>query len=603
MTQLKKKLNLKDLFYIFIILVFTVTVAVIDSGYTEEHNESSISMEIGWTDEDGALINLSKLPAGNSVISTELPDQEINDKRLCLKSIDTFFDVSADGKEIYSYRPKISKLLGRSYGMYVHDIYIPAGAKELTLRAEPVFKGKSPLLKDVVIEDAGEYMTDLLKNNILAFIRSSITIIFGLILLILGIPNGILSRSSGLDLISFGTLCVLLGFIGLNDTYMPQIITQMPAAVRVITYICLIFIPYPALSFFSSASGIRDSKIIRGSLIVCMVNFIATVALTYTGISDYYHMVNVSHIVITAGFFAAAFMVGSAIAKHTIRPNLVRSLSLGLSACIAGAAIDVIRYHRGNINGFSNYSRTGVLIFLFIMGIYMFRDQVRALNQKHKDNITFINEITAAFAKIIDMKDRYTNGHSSRVAKYTAMLARELGYDEDTVQKYYRIALLHDIGKIGIPQSVLNKPGKLTEEEFEIIKSHTTKGYEVLKDISIMPELSVGAGAHHERPDGKGYPKGLKGDEIPKVAQIIAVADCFDAMYSNRPYRERMNFDIAVSIIKEVSGTQLSGEVVDAFLRLVDNGKFRAPDDKGGGSTENIDNIHKKFGMAAEKKS
>ena len=87
MTQLKKKLNLKDLFYIFIILVFTVTVSVIDSGYTEEHNESSISMEIGWTDEDGALINLSKLPAGNSVISTELPDQEINDKRLCLKSI------------------------------------------------------------------------------------------------------------------------------------------------------------------------------------------------------------------------------------------------------------------------------------------------------------------------------------------------------------------------------------------------------------------------------------------------------------------------------------------------------------------------------------
>ena len=183
------------------------------------------------------------------------------------------------------------------------------------------------------------------------------------------------------------------------------------------------------------------------------------------------------------------------------------------------------------------------------------------------------------------------------------MLASALRYDEDTVQKYYRIALLHDIGKIGIPQSVLNKPGKLTEEEFEIIKSHTTKGYEVLKDISIMPELSVGAGAHHERPDGKGYPKGLKGDEIPKVAQIIAVADCFDAMYSNRPYRERMNFDIAVSIIKEVSGTQLSSEVVDAFLRLVDNGKFRAPDDKGGGSTENIDNIHKKFGMAAEKKS
>ncbi|MBR7174789.1 MAG: HD domain-containing protein, partial [Clostridia bacterium] len=140
---------------------------------------------------------------------------------------------------------------------------------------------------------------------------------------------------------------------------------------------------------------------------------------------------------------------------------------------------------------------------------------------------------------------------------------------------------------------VLNKPGKLSDEEFETIKSHTSKGYDVLKEIHIMPELAVGAQAHHERPDGKGYPNHLKGDEIPRVAQIIAVADCFDAMYSNRPYRNRMNFDKAVSIIQEVSGTQLSPDVVDAFMRLVEKGEFRAPDDDGGGTTENIDNIHK----------
>ena len=108
-----------------------------------------------------------------------------------------------------------------------------------------------------------------------------------------------------------------------------------------------------------------------------------------------------------------------------------------------------------------------------------------------------------------------------------------------------------------------------------------------------MPELAVGAQAHHERPDGKGYPGHLKGDEIPRVAQIIAVADCCDAMYSDRPYRNRMNFDKAVSIIQEVSGTQLTADVVDAFMRLVARGEFRAPDDHGGGTTENIDNIHK----------
>ena len=117
-----------------------------------------------------------------------------------------------------------------------------------------------------------------------------------------------------------------------------------------------------------------------------------------------------------------------------------------------------------------------------------------------------------------------------------------------------------------------------------------------------MPELAIGAGEHHERPDGKGYPKGLKGDEIARVAQIIGVADTFDAMYSDRPYRKRMNFDKAVSIISEVSGTQLTPDVVDAFLRLVERGEFRHPDDVGGGTTEDIDNIHKKQDKEEEEK-
>ncbi|MBO7703866.1 MAG: HD domain-containing protein, partial [Solobacterium sp.] len=164
----------------------------------------------------------------------------------------------------------------------------------------------------------------------------------------------------------------------------------------------------------------------------------------------------------------------------------------------------------------------GLLVIGLIVYFYV-RRKTAALMKKEKENRIFIREMTQAFAKTIDMKDNYTNGHSTRVADYTAMLTRELGYDEETVEKYYNIALLHDIGKIGVPVEVLNKPGKLTDEEFNIIKSHSSLGYSVLKDISIMPELAVGAGAHHERPDGRGYPRGLKGDEIPRVAQIIAV--------------------------------------------------------------------------------
>lgn len=192
-----------------------------------------------------------------------------------------------------------------------------------------------------------------------------------------------------------------------------------------------------------------------------------------------------------------------------------RAWSSGSALWGVGVALDILRYYNQQSYGSSGYTRISVLVFTLMMGVYLFREQTRALRQKQQENSEFISEITTAFAKVIDMKDSYTNGHSARVAKYTAMLARELGCDDETVEKYCRIAQLHDEGKIGIPKAVLNKPGKLTDEEYDIIKSHTTKGYDVLKDISIMPELATGAEFHHERPDGRGYPNGLKGGEIP----------------------------------------------------------------------------------------
>ena len=270
--------------------------------------------------------------------------------------------------------------------------------------------------------------------------------------------------------------------------------------------------------------------------------------------------------------------------------------------CVAYAGADI------SMDEIHDYTRNFVLIVVIIaaaflaayviIGLRMSINQNKAneldivLEQQRRDK-QLLREIIESFAKVIDMKDSYTQGHSTRVAKYTEMLARELGYDEETIEQYYYVALMHDIGKIGIPDQVLNKPGKLTDEEYEIIKSHTVRGYDVLKSISLMPEIGVGAEGHHERPDGKGYPNGLKDGEIPRVAQVIAVADTFDAMYSDRPYRKRMNYEKAVSIIRDAAGTQLTSDVVDAFLRLAEKGEFRAPDDVGGGTFEDISNIHK----------
>ena len=194
--------------------------------------------------------------------------------------------------------------------------------------------------------------------------------------------------------------------------------------------------------------------------------------------------------------------------------------------------------------------------------------------EEQKDKQRLINEMTKVFAKCIDMKDQYTQGHSTRVAIYTAMIAKKLGKSQEEIEKIFNIALLHDIGKISIPDKILNKPGRLDDDEFAIMKSHSQNGYNVLKEIEIAPDISLGAGCHHEKYDGSGYPRHLKGDEIPEVAQIIAVADAFDAMYSTRPYRRQMPLEEVVNEIKRCSGSQFNPKMVDAFLELIDQGAF-----------------------------
>ncbi len=213
----------------------------------------------------------------------------------------------------------------------------------------------------------------------------------------------------------------------------------------------------------------------------------------------------------------------------------------------------------------------------FLIWKYFRRKNERLLEKQEKDK-QLINQIIHTFAKCIDMRDSQNRGHSFRVAIYTRMLAEELkearGYTDDQINEFYNIALLHDIGKLGIPDSILNKPEQLDENEYEIVKAHAKKGEEILSEVNLVENLAVGAGCHHERIDGKGYPGGLKGEEIPEVAKIIAVADTFDAMYSTRPYRKRLDLSVVLKEMDKIKGTQLEEEVVDALLKLAEDNKI-----------------------------
>jgi HD-GYP domain-containing protein (c-di-GMP phosphodiesterase class II) len=218
------------------------------------------------------------------------------------------------------------------------------------------------------------------------------------------------------------------------------------------------------------------------------------------------------------------------------------------------------------------------LLFLLVFVVIQQIDDIRKVRNKLENEISKKNlekeqlliHIVQTLAGTIDAKDTYTNGHSGRVAEYSMEIARRAGYPAQRQSDIYMMGLLHDVGKIGIPDAVINKPARLTDEEYEIIKTHPVMGARILKNIQEMPKLATGARWHHERYDGRGYPDGLKGGDIPEEARIIAVADAYDAMTSRRSYRGVMSQEKVRSEIEKGRGTQFDPRFADIMLAMID---------------------------------
>ena len=187
-----------------------------------------------------------------------------------------------------------------------------------------------------------------------------------------------------------------------------------------------------------------------------------------------------------------------------------------------------------------------------------------------KQKESLLTSVIRAMVSAIEAKDQYTRGHSDRVALYGRALAEQLGLSDNYQEKIYLSGLLHDVGKIGVSDATLRKPGKLTDEEFEEIKKHPDEGWAILNDIEQVRDILPGVLYHHERIDGRGYPDGLRGLDIPLDGRILAVADAYDAMTSDRPYRQGMPVEKADSILREGAGTQWDAAIIDAFFEAKD---------------------------------
>lgn len=223
------------------------------------------------------------------------------------------------------------------------------------------------------------------------------------------------------------------------------------------------------------------------------------------------------------------------------------------------------------------------------------RDLQRRLDEKTKEMERITIQAIMTVANTVDAKDDYTKGHSMRVAAYAEILAQRLGWSEEEIQNIYYVAMLHDVGKIGVPDAVLNKPFRLTDVEFRLIKGHTIMGAEILKDFKMFPNVSVGAKYHHERYDGKGYPEGLKGESIPLIARVIGLVDSYDAMTSNRVYRRRLRDDFVMEELRKGKGTQWDPDLVDIFIGLIEEGALEQawmPEDDMASPIFGSDNIY-----------
>ncbi|MBP5280525.1 MAG: HD-GYP domain-containing protein [Erysipelotrichaceae bacterium] len=276
--------------------------------------------------------------------------------------------------------------------------------------------------------------------------------------------------------------------------------------------------------------------------------------------------------------FLTIFIQESIIIQYADR--LKKGLVVGLALSIALPTFaSIIQFLFYGIS-LTSITMTAVVIVFFVYALYSLGDEVGKARMRELEfykkaqerEAALFEETTQALANAIDAKDKYTSGHSTRVAELSRRIAKEAGFTDHESDRVYFAALLHDVGKIGVIDDIISKPGKLTDEEFENIKLHPVLGYQILSSIKQSPYLSDGAHYHHEHYDGSGYPDGLKGEEIPVIARIIAVADAYDAMTSSRSYRGALSKEEVRSEILNGMGKQFDTKFAAILLIMIDNG-------------------------------
>lgn len=379
--------------------------------------------------------------------------------------------------------------------------------------------------------------------------------------------------------------CMLMGSVWMiGESKMRQILVPNASGLATSCFIMLMLCPLPISLYVNNLQKGKYKKIFQPICFIALLNFIICTILHLTGVADYIETMPAAHAILIITFLAVILTFWIRYWNHRSRSDCL--LFFGLLITMLSVIFEAISvYYKVSVSGV--FVGIAILILLFINVIYtihIIRDIIKRQQQeeldKRKKNIEEMSlQLMQMLSTTIEAKDEYTKGHSHRVAEYSVLIARELGWNEKELSNLKNAAHLHDIGKIAIPDTILNKPSKLSEEEFSIIKEHTIIGANILKNISLIDHVQEIVRNHHERYDGNGYPDGLKGKEIPLHARIVTVADSYDAMSSQRIYRNQLPPEKIIQELENNKGTQFDPEITDIFLKLLREDRIHVKED------------------------
>lgn len=555
-----------------------------------------------WEKSDGTSEEITvpgryDLPVGETMVLTTRLPEDYHENTMAIRSSLQDVKFYINGTLRASYNTSETRLAGKnSASRYIFCETSEADAgKELRIELTTHTYNYSGVVNTVLCSDKTDIWLTILNQYGPATYIALFIFFTGLVTILFSLALGKIYHSS-FDMEYLGWCMIMGGVWMMGESKLRQILVPNASALGSLCFVMILLCPIPILLYADSIQKQLHRRLytILGGL--ALLDFAVCSILTFFGIADYMETLPIGQIILCS--ILVVVFIHLFIYMHSSRRKSDRLLLLGLLAAIICISIEAISvYFVTSISGL--FIGIGMIILLFVNIIRTLRNlQDMELHrqkievEKSKQQTERISlQMMQTLATTIEAKDEYTRGHSYRVAEYAALIAKELGWSQDEITNLKHAAHLHDIGKIGIPDSVLNKPTQLTENEDNLLKKHTIIGAEILKDVTLIPHVVEVTRNHHEHYDGSGYPDGLAGTEIPIYARIIAVADCYDAMNSRRIYRNALSQDEIYEEILKNKGTQFDPEIADIFLTLLTENQIPDLDDFSESSSATHDSV------------